>query len=215
VGSAGVVGGLLFLVVSLMPSLLPRTWVVQGLVTGISFTFGYGIGLLVAWLARHVFRARISRPVHRSTHRVVLVLAAVTVPTMLWLGASWQNDSRRVVHYPTQTRYVYVGVLLVAALTATALIGLARVVRRLYRAVARRRRRWIPPLATRITGAVLVALLVWGVVVGVVGNGWTRCSPPPITARIPTRCSRRQRCGRAVLPRRSVGTRSGSKGAPS
>jgi uncharacterized membrane protein len=45
---AGTVGGLLFLAVSLMPSLLPRTWLVQGLVTGISYAFGYGIGVLVA-----------------------------------------------------------------------------------------------------------------------------------------------------------------------
>jgi uncharacterized membrane protein len=168
---AGLVGGLLFLVVSLMPSLLPRTWVVQGLVTGISFAFGYGVALIIMWVVRHLVHVQISSTVRRNARRVVQVLTVIVVPTMLWLGHSWQNDIRRAVHYPEQSRYLYLGVLIVAALTTMALVGLARLVRKLYRWVARKLRRWIPPRAAQITGAVLVVLLVWGFVVGIVGNG--------------------------------------------
>src|SRR6476646_10552274 len=60
---AGLFGALLFFLVSLMPSLLPRTWLVQGLASGISIAFGYGIGVLIAWTVRHVIRQRPSEHV--------------------------------------------------------------------------------------------------------------------------------------------------------
>jgi len=168
---AGVVGSVLFFVMSLMPSLLPRTWLVQGLASGISVAFGYGIGTLIAWTARHVVPWRPNEQVCALTRRVVWVLALIVVPLALWFGSAWQNDIRRAVHYPTESRYLYLGVLLIAALVAMALLGISRGIRHLYRVVARWLRRWIPPLATRIVGVVLVTALVWGVLTGVVGNG--------------------------------------------
>jgi uncharacterized membrane protein len=168
---AGLFGGLLFFLVSLMPSLLPRTWVVQGLASGISIAFGYGIGVLIEWAVRHVVRVRPSEQTRKVTRWVVRVLALIIVPLMLWLGSAWQSDIRRVVHYPSSTRYLFLGVLLVAALGAAALLGGARAIRRLYRVVARWLGRWIPKLAAQIVGVVVVAALVWGLLAGVVGNG--------------------------------------------
>ena len=127
-----------------MPSLLPRTWLVQGLASGISVAFGYGIGVLLAWATRHVVPVRPSEQVRAVTRRIVWVLALILVPLMLWLGSAWQNDIRRLVHYPTQSRYVYLGVLLVAALAAMALLAICRAIRHLYRVLARWLGRWIP-----------------------------------------------------------------------
>ncbi len=168
---AGLVGALLFFLISLMPSLLPRTWLVQGLASGISVAFGYGIGVLLAWATRHVVPVRPSERVRAVTRRIVWVLALIVVPVMLWLGSGWQNDIRRLVHYPTQSRYVYLGVLLVAALAAMALLAICRAIRHLYRVLARWLGRWIPAVAARTIGVVVVAALVWGTLTGVVGNG--------------------------------------------
>ena len=41
---AGVVVGLFFLALSLLPSLLPRAGYVQGIASGVTFMVGYGIG---------------------------------------------------------------------------------------------------------------------------------------------------------------------------
>src|SRR3954469_19680877 len=48
----GLVGALVFVCLSLSPSLLPRTGVIQGLVCGITGAIGYGVGVLVAWMWR-------------------------------------------------------------------------------------------------------------------------------------------------------------------
>src|SRR4051794_41652292 len=50
----GLVGALVFVCLSLSPSLLPRTGVIQGLVCGITGAIGYGVGVLVAWMWRGV-----------------------------------------------------------------------------------------------------------------------------------------------------------------
>ena len=42
--------GTLFLCASLSPSLLPRNYVVQGLLSGIALAVGYGLGVLLVWL---------------------------------------------------------------------------------------------------------------------------------------------------------------------
>src|SRR3954452_9292 len=48
----GLVGALVFVCLSLSPSLLPRTGLIQGLVCGITGAIGYGIGVVIAWVWR-------------------------------------------------------------------------------------------------------------------------------------------------------------------
>src|SRR5688572_7476674 len=57
----GLAGAVLFLCLSLFPSLLPRTGVVQGLISGITAAFGYAVGVVLAavWCA---FVDRDARP---------------------------------------------------------------------------------------------------------------------------------------------------------
>src|SRR6266540_2982148 len=53
---AGLSFATVFLCVSLTPSLLPRTWVSQGLVSGIAAAIGYGTGVVLGWLTRKLVR---------------------------------------------------------------------------------------------------------------------------------------------------------------
>ncbi|HEU5111205.1 MAG TPA: alpha/beta-hydrolase N-terminal domain-containing protein, partial [Micromonosporaceae bacterium] len=41
-----------FFCLSVTPSLLPRGWLLQGLIGGISAAIGYGVGVLAMWLVR-------------------------------------------------------------------------------------------------------------------------------------------------------------------
>src|SRR6478736_4929399 len=49
---AAVVGAVAFGALSLTPSLLPRSGVVQGLVVGVGIAVGYGLASFLAWLVR-------------------------------------------------------------------------------------------------------------------------------------------------------------------
>jgi uncharacterized membrane protein len=46
----GTLAGSLFFAASLTPSLLPRTFLTQGLISGLSIAVGYGIGTFAQWL---------------------------------------------------------------------------------------------------------------------------------------------------------------------
>src|ERR687883_521342 len=51
---SGTVGALLLGCASLTPSLLPRGWLLQGLIAGITAAIGYGIGAIAAWFVREL-----------------------------------------------------------------------------------------------------------------------------------------------------------------
>jgi uncharacterized membrane protein len=48
------VGALLFSYASYTPSLLPRGWLLQGLVAGITAAVGYSVAVFIAWFVREV-----------------------------------------------------------------------------------------------------------------------------------------------------------------
>lgn len=164
------VGGLFFLM-SLAPSLLPRTWVTQGLVSGISLAAGYGLGVVVSWLLRVCRVPQLPPQVRRWTWRVLGALMIVATLVLLWLGSAWQDDIRRAVHMTQSGRYLYTGVFLVALIVAELLVGFVRLVRLVWRKIAALIARVLPPVAAGVIAAVVVAALVVGIATHVVGRG--------------------------------------------
>src|SRR5215212_2191780 len=53
---SGTLGAVLFGCSSLTPSLLPRGWIIQGLIGGITAAIGYGVGVTLAWFVGDVTR---------------------------------------------------------------------------------------------------------------------------------------------------------------
>src|SRR4051795_8901779 len=68
----GLVGALVFVCLSLSPSLLPRTGLIQGLVCGITGAIGYGVGVVIAWVWR-AFVDRDPRPTRRRSWQILAV----------------------------------------------------------------------------------------------------------------------------------------------
>src|SRR5690606_23944785 len=87
--SPGLLVGTLFFAFSLTPSLLPRSALMQGIVSGISFAAGYALAVigeaLWGYLELPVPRGRTRRIVHAIAWGVCLVTAAV----FLWKASDW------------------------------------------------------------------------------------------------------------------------------
>lgn len=154
----GLALGTLFLAAALTPTLVPRSALSQGVINGLSFTAGYGIGVFVAlaWnallLPRLVGRALV-------WGRSVVACSCIGVAVYaLWQAAEWQNNLRALMGLEPIRG---LGVLTIAGVTLAVFMGLvllARVFRVTRYAIARRLE---PVLRRPIAVAVGLLLTAW------------------------------------------------------
>lgn len=173
--AGGLVVGVAFAMLAMTPSLLPRGWLFQGVVSGISAAIGYAVGVTAAWALRRwgrwrrVAAAVDARTPDRARPWVVPALCVAGVGAvllMLAVGARWQRELAESMGAAPTTASGWLRAAPVLILLAVVLVLLARIVRALARAVARvlRRRLRLPRLVAAGVAAVLVGLGVLVVV---------------------------------------------------
>jgi uncharacterized membrane protein len=158
VGLAFAVG---FFCLSVTPSLLPRSGLLQGAISGILATTGYGLGVLLFWIVQRLL-AR-PQPLVRPNRLAWLILGAVSavlIVVFLILGSGWQSGIHRLMGLQPPRRYGYVSVLLIAVALFVLFVAIGRLLRRAARALTGLLGRWIPAPAARLIGTLAVVLLV-------------------------------------------------------
>jgi uncharacterized membrane protein len=164
----GLAGALVFLCLSLTPSLLPRTGLTQGLISGITAAFGYAVGVTAAYVWR-AFADRDARPPRRRSWLVLAAVAVVAYAGATVFGRYWQARIRELMDAPADSAFSIVVVPGVAAVVFASIIAVSRALRRVYHWLAMLLDRWIGERAARAVGwAVVVVgsvLLLNGVVV--------------------------------------------------
>lgn len=165
--SPGELTGTLFFAASLGPSLLPRSYVMQGILSGCALAAGYGIGVGGRWLWSYLElpmpRPRVQRIVLWAATAVCLATALV----FLRQASEWQNSIRSLMELdPVESaRPFRVGAI--AATVFVLLLGIARLFGLTLRAFSRRLRRWIPRRVAAVVGLAASVALFWSVVDGV------------------------------------------------
>jgi uncharacterized membrane protein len=163
----GLIGAVAFLCWSLYPSLLPRTGLTQGLISGITAAFGYAVGVLLAnvWDA---FAGRDARPARRRSWLVFAGVAVVAYIAATVFGRYWQARIRELMDAPPDSAFSLLVVPVVAVVVFVVLIAISRGLHRVYRWLVVLLNRWIGPRAARAVGWVVVVggalLLLSGVV---------------------------------------------------
>ena len=154
----GIVGALVFFGFSLTPSLLPRSPLLQGLVSGLSVAGGYGLGALVFWAGA---KATAWRPTRRGRRFAWLALAvagiAFVVPA-LYVGGVWNNETRALMTLEPVSPWTPAAALPIALLIWFVLLVIARLLRWAARAVGNLLSRWLPRIGAIVLGAVIVAV---------------------------------------------------------
>lgn len=159
---------------SVSPSLLPRSWMVQGLMSGISISGGYGFGVLLGWSARLLRVPSLPAAWRRGAWWALGVSAVVTVSIALWLASGWQRQIRLLVDAPAAGRYLYIGVFAIAAVVAMALIGIFRLFFDITELLASRVRRLLHPVVIRVVVTAVVMAVAVGIFTGVLYSGSIR-----------------------------------------
>src|SRR5690242_8460803 len=90
--AAGLLLGTLFFAASLTPTLLPRGFLTQGIVSGFSLAAGYGVGVFGRWLWAYMEIPRLKgRPLGVAKLAVAIACAVVAV-IVLRQAAGGQNS---------------------------------------------------------------------------------------------------------------------------
>ncbi|WP_330182595.1 alpha/beta hydrolase [Nocardia sp. NBC_01503] len=170
----GVVVGAIFFAWSVSPSLLPREWIFQGLVSGISAVIGYGVGCVLDWAFRRWVRPRLPASVTRwaglwqpsdrarqLTKIVIIIGAAVGAAAVLARSARWQRDLETLMGMAPTATSSYLRTELLAAATVALVIGAYRAVRWFFRWLIRVLNiDWRIPRAVAVPGAVVVIVVL-------------------------------------------------------
>jgi uncharacterized membrane protein len=154
----GVLGALVFFGFSLTPSLLPRSPLLQGLVTGVSIAAGYGLGALVFWAAGKATAWRPSQKGRRIAWIALTVAGLVFVVPWLYVGGTWNNQTRELMTLDPGSPWSPAAALPIALLIWVVLLAIARLLRWAARAIGNLLSRRLPRWAAIVLGAVLVAL---------------------------------------------------------
>ena len=162
----GLLLGTLFFAASLTPTLIPRTYVMQGLLAGVSFATGYGLGVMWRWLWAYLEFPEPGAHWRRRVNLAVFGVCMVVAGVFLWQAADWQNSIRLGMAMPPVDSAHPVKVCIIAIATFIVLLGLARVFGHVARVVARRSHRFLPRRPANVFGLAAAALIFWSL-----GNG--------------------------------------------
>jgi uncharacterized membrane protein len=163
----GVLLGALFFAASLTPSLIPRTFLLQGILGGVCFALGYGLGVFALWLWEFLELPIPNLRLRRIATWAAAAVATVIVGTYLWRAAEWQNSIRALMEMPPVDTAHPVEVGLVAAAIAAVLILLGRLFFGTLRMVSRPVERIAPRRVSFIVGLAVTATLFALVINGV------------------------------------------------
>lgn len=102
----GILIALIFLYFAIKPSLLPHSWLWQGIVNALSMLLGYGLGILLSWIARKTFiKKEISSETKVVAWRILTVVTVIFILLLSFLYYTWQNDLRDILNIDERESY--------------------------------------------------------------------------------------------------------------
>ncbi|MGB3229449.1 MAG: alpha/beta hydrolase [Mycobacterium sp.] len=171
--------GALFFCLSMTPSLLPRDWLFQGLIGGVTAAIGYGIGVFVSKMVRRFLLARRrwwppGPAVLYTLKTVTVVLSVVACLLMVIPAAAWQRQVSSLMGMQGPSTESYLRTSVIAVVVAGVCVAVARVLLEVIKTMARMLiRRWrLSDEVALFIGTAIVVVLVITLVNGVLLRGF-------------------------------------------
>jgi len=159
----GLAFGLYGYFLALTPTLMPRNAFYLGLIAGLGFAIGYGIGVLVSYIWRWLRVPEPTPAIKSQTWRTALPLFAMLIITFGFEAASWQNEVRLLVGEEPLDGASIGNVVWVSFVTLTVVLLVSRLIRGLTHIIKRQvaKVRILPrKLVTLLSVGIVSALLV-------------------------------------------------------
>ncbi|MBF6211803.1 alpha/beta hydrolase [Nocardia puris] len=186
----GLVVATVFFALSVTPSLVPRDWLFQGLISGINAALGYGLGCLVEWGFRSLVRPRWTIPapptwVRYAVKSALLFTAALTAALMLVQSARWQREITALMGMEGTTTPAYLRTGFLSLAVAAAVVAAYRTLREIILFLARQlnRRMKVPRELAPTAGALVLVVLAVTLFNGVASRAFTAVANSAFSVR--------------------------------
>ncbi len=167
----GTAVGLLFLLLSMTPSLLPRGPMFQGIVSGAAGAIGYGLGVFAVWLVRFMQSRPSSPPAPRKAWAILAVAGALAVLLGIVYFHSWQNHVRDLFGVPRLQWYNYIQAAVLSVLLLFVFVEVGQLIGRLVRFLSRQLGRIAPPRVSFVVTVFVLLSVGIAILNGVVVRG--------------------------------------------
>jgi uncharacterized membrane protein len=153
----GTAVGLVFLWLSMTPSLLPRGPIFQGLVSGAAGAIGYGLGVFGVWLVRFMQSKDTSPHAPRWSWVALLVVGIIGQVLMIVYFHVWQDEVRDLMGVPRLSFWDHPLTAVLSLVLLFVFVEIGQLIGRLVRFLVRQLNRFAPP---RVSAVVVVVLLL-------------------------------------------------------
>ncbi|KQZ94042.1 hypothetical protein ASD64_03920 [Mesorhizobium sp. Root157] len=151
--TVGLLVGTLFFAASFTPSLIPRAYLVQGVLSGFAFGAGYGIGVFASWLWTYLELPTPKGGVGSWIKRVAAALCSVIAVLFLWRASGWQNSIRDLMQMEPVDSVDPLRIALIALCTFALLLVIGRLFFFTLGLIAGRLGGYIPRRVANVIGA--------------------------------------------------------------
>jgi len=149
--------GLVFIWLSLTPSLLPRGPLFQGIVSGAAGAIGYGLGVFAVWLWRFMRSKDTSPAAPRWAWLTLVGIGVIGQILMIFYFHRWQDEVRDLNGVPRLVFWDYPWCAFLSIVVLFMFVEVGQLVGRLVRFLVRQLNRVAPP---RISAVVVIVLLL-------------------------------------------------------
>src|SRR6201999_1474799 len=153
----GTAVGLVFIWLSLTPSLLPRGPLFQGIVSGAAGAIGYAIGVFAVWLVRYMRSKDTSPPAPQRAWFALVVIGIIGQILMIVYFHIWQDEVRDLNGVPRMGFWDHPLTAVLSIVFLFFFVEIGQLIGRLVRFLVRQLNRFAPP---RISAVVVVVLLL-------------------------------------------------------
>lgn len=159
--------GVLFFSASLTPSLIPRSWLLQGVLAGAMMGVGYMVTRFVQTLAYALGVPRISRRAARLPLQGLAFVVFAALAWSLWMNETWQNEIRALLEMEPTTGTHSLGLIAVGL----AVFGLLLLVGALAKWLFDRIRQRLDDILSEAAANLLAIILVTIIIIVAVNRG--------------------------------------------
>jgi len=157
----GVIIAAIFFSISLMPSLLPRPYVLQGLLSGLTLTIGYGVGVSLRYFWLYLELPTLSGLLKSYVQYTVSILSFILFAYAIFASNAWQNEVRILMGLEPVKEFLHFKMITIALLLAFTLLFISRLLAKSFNKIRFKIHKVIPKRIANTLGLILIVFTVF------------------------------------------------------